>query len=259
MNWNRAKNIILLMLFLTNLFLACFLGYMNITQQHMFREAAESTVRVLKSHGIELDIRLISNEEDDRRLCVIERDRAAEQVIAQKLMKNSEVSDSGGNDHYVGENGSVTWMSGGFVEGSIASDPASVLSAFSSANAGKLSPDTSSEEVTSYMQELNGLPVFNCIISLTASENGTDFTGRYCTGTPIPVNDSRPMSETGILIKYSSGISGQVVSRITDIDRGWAVQTLPGIGIRLIPIYRITADTATTYMNAIDGSVLLSE
>lgn len=257
MNWNRAKNIILLILVVTNVFLGIYLGYMRITERNMFREAAEGTVQVLKSRGIELDIGLITNEDDDRRLYVIERDQTAEQSIAQTLLEDAKTSGSGGTDHYLSDNGSVSWMTGGFTEGEITANAQFAAAAFVSSDSGVTvrNPDGT----LTITQEIKKLPVFNCAVTLTDSDAGCTFSGRYCTGTPIPVNDSRPMSVTSILIKYSSDVSGQVVSRITDIDRGWAVQTLPGIGVRLIPVFRITADTAVTYMNAIDGSVVLAE
>ena len=67
------------------------------------------------------------------------------------------------------------------------------------------------------------------------------------------------MGLCGVLIDYASIVSGLAIERIDAIDPGWVAQTLPGAGVRLVPVWRITGSGVVTYVNALDGSAVLAE
>ena len=82
MEWSRAKNVIIGMLLLVNLFLLGMLGYLKLLETRSFRESVDGTLQVLAARGIEADPSLISHDTDERALCVIVRDREREAALA---------------------------------------------------------------------------------------------------------------------------------------------------------------------------------
>ena len=142
MDWSRAKNIILAMLLLVNLFLLGTLGFLKYDEVRSFRESAEGTVRVLASRGIELDKSLITRERDRRRLCIIVRSREREAAVAENLLGPAEVSGSGGNDRYRSALGSIDWRSGGSFDAQLLSTPSALVAALTDAGAHVVSSPT---------------------------------------------------------------------------------------------------------------------
>ena len=258
MDWNRAKNVIICMLLLVNLFLLGMIGYLRLQETRSFRESVEGTVRVLASRGIGVDESLITGKKDERRLCIIERDRTREAAVAQNLLGISEVSASGGNDRYKGEWGTAAWLSGGNFDAGFTANAAQFEQALR--DSGIALPEGWTAGATGEIgQYIDGLPIFNCGLRYVIGGSTCTVSGRYCLGKPQPVDDRAPMGECSVLISYASIVSGLAIERIDAMDPGWVVQTLPGIGVRLIPVWRITSPGLVTYVNAVDGSAVLVE
>ncbi len=258
MDWSRAKNVIIGMLLLVNLFLLGMIGYLRLQETRSFREAAEGTVRVLEARGIQADVSLISDEKDERRLCIIERDRTREAAVATNLLGMTEVTVSGGNDRYKGEWGTAAWLSGGNFDASFTANAAQFEQALRDSGI-PLSEEGIAGAAGEIGQYADGLPIFNCGLRYVIGGNTCTVSGRYCLGKPQPVDDRAPMGQCSVLIAYASIVSGLAIERIDAMDPGWVVQTLPGLGVRLIPVWRVTSPGLVTYVNAVDGSAVLVE
>ncbi|NMA08178.1 MAG: hypothetical protein GX929_03555 [Clostridiales bacterium] len=256
MDWSRAKNIIIGMLLLVNVFLLGMYGYLRYTEDRIWNESVAGAAAYLERQGIALDTSLIPRESLRRGLRVIVRDRAAESAAAHALLGDAEVTGSGGNDRYRSAVGSLSWLSGGTVEAQLA---ASVLDGEGSVQEmlGHAGISAAVFDTDSLTQQIDGLPVFNCTLTLTRDASSCALQGRYCFGTPQAVDTGVEMELPGLLIAYASAMRSFAIERITALDPGWVVQTLPGIGVRLIPVWRITASDTVTYINALDGSVVL--
>ncbi|MDD6877595.1 MAG: hypothetical protein PUD44_07415 [Clostridiaceae bacterium] len=258
MDWSRAKNIVIGMLVLVNLFLLATLGYLKYTEASNFRESVNGTVRVLKSRGIEVDESLIVKLRDDRRLCVVVRSRETEADVAAAFLGETELSGSGGSDRYRSGSGTLSWLPGGIFSASFRADAASLREKLASL---PLSDTASvSSDGGTLCQYIDGYPVFNCTVGYAFGTDGScTLSGRVCLGEPQPASDAEPMGLCGVLIDYASIVSGLAIERIDAIDPGWVAQTLPGAGVRLVPVWRITGSGVVTYVNALDGSAVLAE
>ena len=256
MEWSRAKNVIIGMLLLVNLFLLGMLGYLKLLETRSFRESVDGTLQVLAARGIEADPSLISRDPDDRALCVIVRDRDREAALAENLLGEAEVSGSGGSDRYRGSRGTVTWRTGGSFDAAFTADARALAAALMASGIPAAGTSGVSGEIGQYV---DGLPVFNCGLRYVFGGSTCTISGRYCLGVPEPVDDRAPMSQTSVLIEYASVVSGLAIERIDAMDPGWVVQMLPGIGVRLIPVWRITSPGLVTYINAVEGGAVLVE
>lgn len=256
MEWGRAKNVIIGMLLLVNLFLLGMLGYLKLAETRSFRESVEGTIRVLEARGIEADASLISQDADERRLCVIVRDQTQEAALAANLLGETEVSGSGGSDRYRSDRGTVTWRSGGSFDAAFAADAAGLASALKASGIGTDGKPAVSGEIPQYV---DGLPVFNCGLRYVFGGSTCTMSGRYCLGEPQQVDDREPMGQCSVLIEYASIVSGLAIERIDALDPGWVVQMLPGIGVRLIPVWRVTSPGLVTYVNAVEGGAVVVE
>ncbi len=260
MDWSRAKNIVIGMLILVNLFLFGTLSYLKYTENANFRESVEGTVRVLEARGIAIDESMITKIKDDRRMCVIVRNRESESAVAAAFLGTTEVSGSGGNDRYRGDSGTLSWLPGGMFDAALRADADSLGGLLISSGLPLAQPAAISAGGGTICQRIDDLPVFNCALNYAFDgDGGCTLSGRICLGAPQPVDDTEPMGLGGILIDYASIVSGLAIERIDSIDSGWVAQTLPGIGVRLVPVWRVAGSGVVTYVNALDGSAVLAE
>ncbi|MEA4824699.1 MAG: hypothetical protein VB111_11400 [Clostridiaceae bacterium] len=260
MDWSRAKNIVIGMLILVNLFLLGTLGYLKYTEEANFRESVEGTVRVLEARGIAIDESMITKIKDDRRMCVIVRSRDSEAAVAAAFLGATEVSGSGGNDRYRSESGTLSWLSGGMFDAAFRADAVSLGELLAASGLPLTQTAAISDGGGTIYQRIDDLPVFNCALNYAFDgTGGCTLSGRVCLGGPQPVDDTEPMGLCGVLIEYASIVSGLAIEHIDTIDSGWVAQALPGIGVRLVPVWRVVGSGVATYVNALDGSAVLAE
>ena len=274
MDWNRAKKIVIGMLILVNLFLVGMYAYLRVSEERVWRDSVERTVSILKSHGIELDPALIPRETHSRRQSIIPRDTAREAQAATALLGENTQITAGNTQQYQNENGNtIKWYAGGAMSATFAliresgGASGSLADSIQTAlgGAGFTAEVTAKQalggaEYLDLRQTIGAYPVFNCQLRAVAeSEQSVLIDGWYCFGEPQILDDASEMRITGLLIHYASAVEKRAVDQIDAIEPGWLRQTIQGVGVRLIPVWRICAGDIVTYMNAIDGFEVLAE
>jgi len=276
MEWSRAKNLILCILVLVNLFLLANLLYMRWAVQSISQDAVSDTVAYLDTLGIEMDPAILP-EKTARKTMIVERDEAQEAQAAAILVGGEDVSKLGaGGSRYEGSRGTAVWRSGGQLDAELEPDAlestvqdkgesgavqnARLTALFSAGFPSGLYTQTDSLLVLT--QQFQGMPVYNCKLSVTTSENEkTVLSGMWTLGTALPVNDQEEMSLPGLLIQFVLNMkeSGYTISCITAVESGYIAQQVSNIGIRLVPVWKITAGSVSGCISAMDASILLVE
>lgn len=272
MEWKKAKNIIILLLAAVNIFLLLNLYSLKSGEHNSLEEAALGTAAYLESKGIYVDSAVIPRESAKRQSMVIERSSDAEIATASALVGGSNVTDAGGTITVTGTNGSATWRSGSLLDADItvsgiynSGDPAVLIAYLESAGINTAGYIISSDEVGFVLtlnKIFNGEKVMNCnLVIRCESDDRATISGRWFTGDGIALNDSTELESAGLIIKYVEHMEkiGMTINSIESIENGYVAQQMTKIGIILLPVLKITSDGIGTYINAIDGNIVLNE
>lgn len=248
MEWHKAKNIMLALLILVNLVLLGSRAYLASTERREQLAAIEGAAARLHEIGIEVDASLIPAHSPGRRLCIIPRDREAEAAFAGQILSDVTISSQGSTDRYQSDSGLALWRHGGQFEVRTANIP-------SDARLYEMLEDCRRTD-TVLMQEISGLPVFNCTLQITPGES---IRGRWCFGEPALLEDRREMSAAGLLIVYGTKVSDAPPAHITSLEYGYIAESVPNVGVRLVPVLRLCTDSEYVYLNALNGEILSVE
>jgi len=272
LEWNKVKNIIILLLAAVNLFLLLNLFSLISDERTSMEEAAMGTASYLKSKSIIIDDEIIPRKNNKRQQMVIERSIDTEVSIASALVGGSNVTDAGGTLIVNGPNGNATWRSGALLDADITvpglynNGDESVLVAFlESAGINTAGYTVSYDElgfVLTLAKEFGGENVLNCSLVIRCEQNNrATVSGRWFTSEGIALSDSAELEPSGLIIKYVERMESMGVKMIAieAIESGYIVQQMTNVGIILIPVLKITTDGVSSYVNAIDGNIVLSE
>ena len=270
MDWNRSKNIIILLLLIVNIFLAVNLGYSLYVQKAAREAQVASLMEYLGSKGIVMDSGILPGSNLGRVVMLVERDRVLESAAADILVETAASKTDGGVARYSGPGGNIMVQSGGVLQGNIKVNYAEdesweqAADSFTAllSDAGISSGFTDSANgVITIQGAHNNLKIFNCEVSAESTQDGWSIGGRWCFGAALPVNNDAEMDAIGLVVKFVNRITafGIEIRSIDGMEAGYLANNVLSIGIRLTPVYRIATDMGEFYINAIDGTLVSAE
>ena len=240
MDWNRAKNIIIALLFALNLFLLGNYLYTRYTQADSAQTQAELGT-YLASRGVKLSCTLPQKAQIGRRLM------------------NEE------NGETVSSIGRLSWV-GGMLEGSLTPAPEegdeleAILARLASAGI-----TTQQVQRSAAAAVLTGQygdpaePVYNMRLSIELGEDGAWLlSGRWYLGAPTAAGEDSERDIAGLLVSFTDRLltQGAALGEISAIEQGWVMSTLTNVGTQLTPAFRITTDAGIYFISALDGQAL---
>ncbi|MBE6935397.1 MAG: hypothetical protein E7458_02715 [Ruminococcaceae bacterium] len=259
MDWNKAKNLILLMLVLINLFLLGNLGYLSYRQSAAERQTIAELSAYLEENGITLDPDLVPRKNPGRSVLVLTRDVTAELGAMSGLLDQSDLSFVS-NGQYRNESGQMALYNGGFLDGSLSGDlnPAELVERCRHLGARDAHSNVDGDryELQVYYAEY---PVFNCQVQAEKADAVWLLTGRTCMGRTLRTNSGSERDAVGLLVDLANRLIQDGTRFVNRIDTGWVAGTIAEVGVRLTPVYKVTADTGDYYINAIDGTLMSVE
>ena len=263
METSRLKNIIILILALTNL---CLLGLltMRFTTGYAARdEARQQMVQLFAAEGVSLDGDLIPSTDPPAGL-TLTRDPEEEQKLAEFLLGEAvSASDGGGGvSTYQNRNGSAVFRSDGTFDVVMehSSETADALCrAFCRAfhYEGLTFTLEGTDGSAAAVQSFDGAPVVNC--SVTFSISGGSVVS--VSGTHLPLEgqasgSGNALSALAALNEVLSTIrSGAVVTAVTDLYLCYELQSTTATPMALVPAWCVVTDTAYYYVNCFTGEV----
>lgn len=273
MEWQKLKNLIILILLVVNGFLLVLVWSRRQESARYEHSALEQTVQVLQRSGIEVELSAAAPA-DGLTPMSVERDLDREEALAQALLGQGAVqaeNRGGGLYLYQGSNGELSVRAGGELSAKMADNPNQLVSGDLERHASgllkRMGVDverigaTEEDEWTRvrFRQVWNGVPVFSCEVEvvyyyeLLYSVQGTLLTAQAGTAEAGQV-----LTLPTALMRFSEEIAstGDVCTAVHSMEPGYrgTVQSLSG-GVRLAPVWRITTDTAAYYLDCVTGAL----
>lgn len=263
---SKLKNIVLLLLALTNLALLYFVVQKEFQDERMRRQARESAVSFLEERGI----RVKAQTPGDVSLApqTVERDRAREAVLAAALLKGEAEEESRGGEvyRYYNKNGFVQFHNDGAFSAEfspgvfpLGGDRERVcLEALALLD---FRGELVGEEADSltFRQLWEGSPLFTQQVTLVCGEDClTAMTaGRRLMGTPAADSRREPITVPTALFSFYNGLKalGDVCSRIDGIAQGYVGTASLSGSMELTPVWRITTDTGAYQLDTLTGTL----
>lgn len=272
MAWPKIKNIIILMLLVTNLCLLAFVGWREIRDWQLQDKALEQAVSFLAERGIQVDERIVPRSAELPPMGM-ERDLEEEQTLAAALLGDGLTREERSGEVYVyeGERGLLQchssaefwadFQSGAFPvpEGAEMAEHALETMELLHFQGEVVSSAGNAQDGSVTLRQLwNGVPVLPCRATLVyeGGELKRIEEGRRLTGTP-QTTAGTPITATTALMRFYAGLSERmdICSEVREIEIAYTLSNALGGPISLIPVWHITTDTEIYELNTLDGSL----
>ncbi len=261
----RLKNCIILILVLMNLFLLTSLVTQESANYTARRASVEQLVALFAADGITLAPDTISTQTPPAGRTLKRSDELERQAAAALLGTDLSRSEQGGGiSTYSSSRGAAIFRSTGSFEaaGTLASNGLDFCRSFCKEfgyEAPVFQLDESRSGIATVKRIYDKYPIFNCTVSFSLSEGV--LTG--VSGVLLPVTFTETTSETPPLSAAAALTAFQklrrdtqaVVSAVTEMSLCFELQSTAAAPMALVPSWRITADTATYYVNCTTGAV----
>lgn len=264
MDRSRLKNIIILILFLVNVFLLGSMAYRGTASRAAHDRAVEQLVELFAADGVTLEPGAVSSETPPA-ACVLTRDTALERSAAAYLLGGKlSHSERGGAYGYAGSNGAALFRENGGFEAAgtlAASDGEEFCRRFCREfRYGALSAqlDGNGSGTMTALREYGGLVVSNCAVTFTLEEGAVV----AAKGTLLPEASAEAggadlLSAQAALTAFQSmrRETGAVVSSITEMYLCYELQSSTAAPMSLAPAWCIVTDTVNYYVNCVTGAI----
>lgn len=267
MPWSKMKNIILVILAVTNLALLVLVGGQAIQGSRLLSRAREDAIQFLRNRGVEVNESIIPQSMELRPQSV-ERDLAGEERAAAALLGGPVTAESRGGEvyRYFNAKGSVQFHSDGTFSAQLekgafplGSDRAAgCLELMERMGAQGTILEEEGDELV-FRQTWKGTPLFSQQVTLVCQENSlTAMTsGRQLVGSPQEDPARETVTVATALISFFNGVSalGDVCNRIDAIEPGYVAAASLSGPVLLTPVWRVTTDTGAYQLDTVTGGV----
>lgn len=267
MEWPKLKNIILILLVLTNVSLMVLLGVPALKGQQLQQQNRLEAIAFLSEKGIELSEEIVP-ERMDLAAQIVQRDLQSERLLAEKLLGDSLKQDVRGGEvyRYESEKGSVQFHSDGTFSAKLRPELFPVGSdgkkiALSLLDQLGYDGEVLAEEATQITvgQNWKGNALFDQQVTVCWNDTGlTQFTqGSRLIGTPVQSIGQETITVATALITLLTGLDelGDVYSQVHAIQPGYISSTTLSGPMELIPVWRITTDTGMYQLDMVSGQL----
>lgn len=267
MPWTKLKNIILVILILTNLCLLFLVALPALQSRQRMDQAWEEAVRFLRDRGVQVEEDVIPRSMDlpPQRL---ERDLEREERSAAALLGGDVTAEARGGEvyRYFNDKGAVQFHSDGTISAQLESAAfplgedrrAGCLALMGRMDLeGTILEETGDELV--FRQTWQGSPLFTQQVTLVCRDGGLAAitAGRQLVGRPQEDPERTTLSAATALIDFLNGASamGDVCNRIDAIQPGYVTAASLSGATLLTPVWRITTDTGAYQLDTVTGAV----
>ena len=267
MEWPKLKNIILIILALTNLCLLIFVAHRELRDSQLQRQARREAIQFLEDRGVAVDESRVP-QSVELKPQTVERDLEGEQALAAAVLgQETEQEDRGaGVYRYFSGAGSIQFHSDGSFSAQFAPGAFPLGEARAEACGeileklgfqGELVEE--SESALVFRQCWEGYPLFTQQVTLEVTEGSlTAMTsGRRLVGEPAEDESRHTVTVVTALIGFLNGLNnlGDVCSRIDTITPGYVAAASLSGSMTMMPVWRITTDTGAYQMDLVTGDV----
>ena len=266
MERSKVKNIVLLILLITNLFLLVFMVRQEWRVRRAEELARESALGFLADRGVQVEPSAIPHRMDLRPQ-IVERDREGESKAAQALLKGTVVMEPRGGEvyRYYNENGTVQFHSDGTFSAELtpgayplAEDRDSAVLALLKTLSFEGEEMAWPQDGVTVRQNWQGAPLFSQRVTVQWTDGAvTALSGRRLMGQPEEDPGRSTLTVASALIHFFNGLNGlgDVCSRVDGITQGYvSAVSLNAPGV-LTPVWWITTDTGAYQLDLVTGEL----
>ena len=267
MPWTKLKNIILLILVMTNLFLLVFVLGQAWQNDRAREQTWQGTVDFLARQGVQVDEAILPRTVDLPPQTA-QRDLEGERAAAQALLGGEVTMEALGGEvyRYYNDSGSIQFHSYGAFSaqlepGAFPAEGGPVRAAQEALAAIGFQGELLEEgaDALLFRQTWEGAPLFNQEVTVRCSEEGLTAleNGHRLVGEPREDPSRQTISASTALVSFLNGVSalGDVCSRMDAIQPGYAVTPALSGGMTLTPVWRVTTDTGAYQLDTVTGQV----
>ena len=262
MKTSRLKNIVIVILLLVNAFLLVLLLSRRAEQRAAYERSVDQLVALFGANGVVLDPAVLPA--DSALLsAALDRDANQETAFASALLGTASVSNSGGGVClYTGEYGQCSIRAGGAVESALSrpvEDPDAFCRSLFKAFGYTLTRSqlANGSGTVSGTRTTASSPVFNASLTLSfSSGNLTSVSGIFLS-TLTEGRRSDGIDALTALVQFLDyrSASGLVCTQILSVESGYLLQSSAPSPLRLLPVWRITTDVNSYYVNCKTGEI----
>lgn len=263
MKASRLKTIVIVILLLVNAFLLFLLLSRRAEQTQAYERTVEQLCELFERSGVAFDRAILPNGSAVRSLSLA-RDESREADFARAILgKDASPLDSGGGViRYSSALGSCSIRSGGAVDAVLSCPVADAegfcRSLFRSFGYEEISSSLAggSGSVLALRRSKDG-PIYNAALTLTFADGSlTAVSGTFLSD----LTDGRLASgvdAVSALVHFLDycGVSGVVCTEVSAIESGYLLQSSSASPLRLVPVWRITTDVNSYYVNIKTGEI----
>lgn len=271
MEWPKLKNIIILILVLTNLCLLGLVGSREVRDARLQSQNRQEAIRFLHNHDVEVEETLVPETVDVTPLRV-ERELEEEMKLARRLLKGDVSVTALGGEVYRYEN-ARGWLQlhgdGSFraeftpgtwsVDRSVEQTALDVLEKLGFR--GRVLRHTGNTVLVE--QTWNDAPLFLVRVEVQWEDGEiTALTsGRRLMGVAKEQEQVQTLSVATALMEFHTRMDarGYVYSAIQQIEQGYVAQTALDSVTELIPVWQVTTDTGVYRLDLVDGTLSAAE
>jgi len=263
----RLKNIVIVLLVFVNIFLLILTASNYALRRAAKQKLVDQTVSLLAASGISVDAEEISDLTLPDTL-TLSRDESRELSLVRYVLGNVKRTDEGGGVYYYqNENGSATFRNNGSFEIGIRSSqntsPLSFANDFCKEYGySDISVATRSGWTTiTATSEAKGISIYNCSLTMRFSgQHLSGISGYYVSSSSAESSAGDGISAVNALVSMLDYCTreGTICNAITDMSVGYILQSTASTPLALVPVWKISSDSYTYYVNSSDGSVELA-
>ena len=267
MPWTKLKNIILVILALTNLSLLFLVAGPALQGRQRIDQAWEEAIRFLRNRGVQVEEGIVPRSMDLPPL-KLERDLEREERSAAALLGGGVTAEARGGEvyRYFNDKGSVQFHSDGTISAQLESAAfplgedrrAGCLALMERMELEGTILEEEGDELV-FRQTWRGSPLFTQQMTLVCRDGGLAeiAAGRQLVGRPQEDPERTTLSAATALIDFlnGAGAMGDVCNRIDAIQPGYVTTASLSGSTLLTPVWRITTDTGAYQLDAVTGAV----
>lgn len=272
MESSKLKNLVILILVITNLLLGLLMVVQGVTSRQRQAQLLLDAVALLEDRGIAVNTSGIP-QGDFPPVMTLEQDSDWEQKMFSALL---------GEDLTATQRGLVSYYESGLGRAEVREDGSFTVQFSTSADGGAAYPTgdldkrahgldllrrmgfeamvtAEDDQTVKAVQLWNGTPVFSCPVTLTYDGDClAELSGVRLMGVPTAdPAQSETLSTATLLLRFRSGIidSGDACSAILEVTQGYVLSSGPSGASRLTPVLRLETDTNPYLVDALTGAV----
>lgn len=265
----KLKNIILIILIVTNIFLLSLMVFQRLESRQYHQKALADAVALLEQRGISVRQEAIPTLDFPAPMTLV-RDQAGEKEVFTALLgEDTVLTQRGLVSLYTGPLGQAEVRGDGSFSVKLepgayplaqSSDPDNYVLAFLARRMGISGQvDRVTDDTVTVTQIWDNSPVFSCQVTVTYGQGSlVSVVGTRLVGQPAAdAQTALPLSTATLLVRFRAGLidSGDTCTAVLSATQGYTLSSGADGKLRLTPVLRLETDTNPYILDALTGEL----